>query len=215
MTSFKQRARQDELMDDLSRPEKEFDEAYRELKIINRYLGGMRAIERCLPSGANALVLDVAAGACDISEALAARTSCRFVVLDLNSSGLKRARRSMPVAADALNLPFSDGTFDIVTASLFFHHLSNEQCEQVLAGMWRVTKRMVVVNDLHRHRAAYWSIRALTTLFSDSAMVRHDGPLSVRRAFRPSELLAVARAAGVPARVFRSFPYRLVMVAEK
>jgi ubiquinone/menaquinone biosynthesis C-methylase UbiE len=215
MTSFKERVCQDELMDDLSRPEGEFEEAYRELEIINRRLGGVRAIERCLPSGTNVLVLDVAAGACDISEFLAARTPCRFVVLDRNSQGLKRARRSMPVVADALELPFPDSAFDIVTASLFFHHLTTEQCARVLAGMWRVAKRMVLVNDLHRHRAAYWSIRVLTALFSKSTMVRHDGPLSVRRAFRPDELLAIAQEAGVPARVFRSFPYRLVLVAEK
>jgi hypothetical protein len=35
------------------------------------------------------------------------------------------------------------------------------------------------------------------------------------RAFRSSELLDIARRAGVPARVHRSFPYRLVLVADK
>ena len=46
-------------------------------------------------------------------------------------------------------------------------------------------------------------------------MVRNDGPLSVRRAFRPAELLQIARRADIAARVYRSFPYRLVLVAEK
>jgi hypothetical protein len=73
----------------------------------------------------------------------------------------------------------------------------------------------VLVNDLHRHAVAYGSIRALAAMFSKSRMVRHDGPLSVLRAFRPQELLDIARRAGVPARVHRSFPYRLVLVAEK
>jgi hypothetical protein len=81
--------------------------------------------------------------------------------------------------------------------------------------MWQIAKRRVLVNDLHRHRVAYFSIRALSFLFSRSRMVRHDGPVSVLRAFRPSELLDIARQAGVPARVHRSFPYRLVLVADK
>jgi ubiquinone/menaquinone biosynthesis C-methylase UbiE len=205
-------------MDDLSRPEQEFAAAYRELKIINRTLGGVRAIERFLPPakrGINLLMLDVAAGACDVSEALLEKLPCRIVTLDLNARGLKLADQSWPVVADALALPFRDGTFDVVMASLFFHHLSNDNCIQVLSQMWRIAKQRILVNDLHRHAVAYFSIRALTALFSKSRMVRHDGPVSVLRAFRSSELSDIARRAGVPARVHRSFPYRLVLVADK
>ena len=205
-------------MDDLSRPEEEFAAAYRELKIINRTLGGVRAIERFLPpakKGVNLLMLDVAAGACDVSEALIEKLPFRIVTLDLNARGLKLADKSWPVVGDALALPFRDGTFDVVMASLFFHHLSDDNCVQVLSQMWRIAKQRILINDLHRHAVAYFSIRALTALFSKSRMVRHDGPVSVLRAFRSSELLEIARRAGVPARVHRSFPYRLVLVADK
>lgn len=202
-------------MDDLSRPAHEFDAAYRELAVINRWLGGIRAIERFLPAAPNLLMLDVAAGACDISEAISERRQCRIVVLDRNAKGLRLAKRSLPVAADALEMPFRDQTFDVVTASLFFHHLSDEECARMLASMWRMTKKLVLVNDLHRHYAAYFSIRVLSAAFSKSTMVRHDGPVSVLRAFRPQELLTIAANAGIPARVHRSFPYRLVLVAEK
>jgi len=215
LASLNRRAQEDEIMDDLSQPEEEFAQAYRELTMVNRWLGGIRAIQRFLPAIPNPLILDVAAGACDVSEALAGRISCRMVVLDRNAKGLKLSKRSLPVVADALELPFPDRTFDVVMASLFFHHLSNEDCARVLAHMWRIAKRVVLVNDLHRHRLAHLGIRALTSLFSRSAMVRHDGPASVRRAFRPKELEEIAWKAGVPGRVYRSFPYRLVLVAEK
>ena len=202
-------------MDDLSRPDSEFDEAYRELGIINRRLGGIRAIERFLPHKSNLLMLDVAAGACDVSEALLRRIPAQIVVLDVNPKGLKSARKSWPVTGNALELPFRDNTFDVVMASLFFHHLSEANCVRVLEKMWRVSRELVLVNDLYRHPVAYWSIRALATAFSKSTMVRHDGPVSVLRSFRPRELLQVADRAGVPARVYRSFPFRLVLVAEK
>jgi ubiquinone/menaquinone biosynthesis C-methylase UbiE len=215
---FHQRSYEPEIMDDLTRPEPEFAGAYRELEIVNRWLGGVKAIERFLPApnaARDLLILDVAAGACDVSEALTRKRPCRIIVLDLNNRGLKLAQRSVPVVGDALNLPFADGTFDVVMSSLFFHHLSNDDCVRVLTQMWRIAKHRVLVNDLHRHAIAYYSIRVLTQLFSKSDMVRHDGPLSVRRAFRPSELLGIARRAGVPAKVYRSFPYRLVLVADK
>jgi len=208
------RSNETELMDDLSRPDSEFVEAYNELTAVNKHLGGIRAVERFLPEDAMS-VLDVAAGGCDVGEALASRRKCRVVSLDMNPRGLKMARQTAPVAGDALQLPFADRTFDAVICSLFFHHLTTAECVSVLREMWRVASRIVIVNDLHRNRVAHASIRVLSALFSRSTMFRNDSAASVRRAFRPAELVDVAKTAGVPARVYRSFPYRLVLVATK
>jgi len=208
------RSNETELMDDLSRPDSEFVEAYNELTAVNKHLGGIRAVERFLPEDTMS-VLDVAAGGCYVGEALASRRKCRVVSLDMNSRGLKMAKQSSPVAGDALQLPFADRTFDAVICSLFFHHLTNAECVSVLREMWRVARRIVIVNDLHRNRVAHASIRVLSALFSRSTMFRNDSAASVRRAFRPAELADVAKKAGVPARVYRSFPYRLVLVATK
>src|SRR5215470_13431053 len=151
---FRQRADEPEIMDDLSQPQDEFAAAYRELKVINRRLGGVRAIERFLPGvtkGRDLMVLDVAAGACDVGEALVRKHPYKIVALDLNAKGLRLADKTWPVVGNALELPFRDGEFDVVMASLFFHHLSNDECVRVLSQMWRIAKRRVLVNDLHRH----------------------------------------------------------------
>jgi len=208
------RSSETELMDDLSRPDSEFVEAYNELTAINKHLGGIRAVERFLPEDAIS-VLDVASGACDVGEALVTRRKCRVVSLDMNPRGLKFALHTAPVAGDALQLPFADNTFDAVICSLFFHHLTNAESISVLREMWRVARRTVIVNDLHRNHVAHASIRILSALFSRSSMFRNDSAVSVRRAFRPGELADVAEKAGVPAHVYRSFPYRLVLVAKK
>src|SRR5437867_37951 len=165
---FARRSQESELMDDLSRPEAEFDQAYRELAVINRRLGGIRAIERFLPDRSHLLMLDVAAGGCDVSEALLEKRSARIATLDINPKGFKFARKSWPLVGDAMDLPFRDNTFDVVMASLFFHHLSDDQCVRVLANMWRVSRALVLVNDLHRHPLAYFSIRLLAARFSNS-----------------------------------------------
>ena len=208
------RSNETELMDDLSRPDSEFVEAYSELTAVNKHLGGIRAVERFLPKDAMS-VLDVASGGCDVGEALVSRRKCRVVSLDMNPRGLMFAEQTAPVAGDALQLPFADRTFDAAICSLFFHHLTNAQCVSVLREMWRVARRTVIVNDLHRNRVAHASIRILSALFSRSTMFRNDSAASVRRAFRPRELEDIARQAGVPARVYRSFPYRLVLVATR
>jgi ubiquinone/menaquinone biosynthesis C-methylase UbiE len=215
MPDFSARAQISEIMDDLERPDSEFEQAYRELATINRRLGGIRAIERFLPAGRNLAVLDVAAGGCDIGDALVQSRSCRVVSLDINAVGLKRTRLTTPVVGDGTCLPFGDTTFDAVICSLSFHHLTDEQCAQVLGEMWRTSRGCVLVNDLHRHPLAYAAIWVLARLFSHSVMVKHDGPASVRRAFRPADLQAIANRAGVRARVHRSFPFRLVLVGTK
>jgi ubiquinone/menaquinone biosynthesis C-methylase UbiE len=217
MADFSRRADVVELMDDPSRPDAEFDHAYRELKTINERLGGVRAVERFLPKGSDLSVLDVASGGCDIGEALLSKDGRvrRVVSVDINSRGLRRARQSHPVIADGLQLPFPNSSFDAVVCSLTFHHLSNNECVSVLREMWRVASATIIVNDLHRHPVAHASIRLLSRLFSTSVMVRHDGPVSVLRAFIPGELEELGRKAGLPCRVYRSFPYRIVLVANK
>jgi ubiquinone/menaquinone biosynthesis C-methylase UbiE len=215
MPDFSARAQITELMDDLSRPSPEFDQAYRELALINRRLGGIRAIERFLPPGNELAVLDVAAGGCDIGDALSEERSCRVVSLDINALGLRKTRRTQPVVGDGMLLPFPDATFDAVICSLSFHHLTDNQCVEVLREMWRTSRGRVLVNDLHRHPVAWAAIWILSQLFSRSVMVKHDGPASVRRAFSPADLQGIARNAGVPAVVHRSFPFRLVLVGSK
>jgi ubiquinone/menaquinone biosynthesis C-methylase UbiE len=215
MPDFSARLKATELMDDLSRPVAEFDQAYRELASINRRLGGIRAIERFLPPREGLNVLDVAAGGCDIGDALVESRKCRVISLDLNPMGLRHSRGTQPVVGDATELPFPDASFDAVICSLSFHHLTDAECVRVLREMWRTSRGCIVVNDLHRHPVAYVSIWVLAHLFSNSVMVRNDGPVSVRRAFSPSELREFARKAGVKAEVHRSFPFRLVLVGKK
>lgn len=53
------------------------------------------------------------------------------------------------------------------------------------------------INDLQRHPLAYYSIKLLTGLFSRSYLVKHDGPLSVKRALVRKEWEQVLAMAGI------------------
>jgi hypothetical protein len=87
--------------------------------------------------------------------------------------------------------------FDIITATLFLHHFKEEELIQLLKT-WKQQARLgIVINDLHRHPFAYYSIKALTSLFSRSAMVKFDAPLSVLRGFTRDEWLFLLKNAGI------------------
>src|SRR5262249_33437237 len=118
--------------------------------------------------------------------------------------------------ADALRLPFADRTFDAAYTVLTLHHFEDPSAVALLREMARVVRRLVVVNDLERSRAAWLGARALAaTVWRRNRITRNDGPLSVRRAFAPPALRGLARQAGLRRpRVARRVAFRLVLEAE-
>lgn len=90
-----------------------------------------------------------------------------------------------------------DRPVDFVISSLVAHHLDDAQLVAFLRWMEATATRGWFVNDLHRHAIAYHGFRLLSTAMRWHAFVRHDGPLSVARAFRRADWEALIAAAGL------------------
>jgi hypothetical protein len=192
------------------------ERTHRYLHFVNRYLGGVSATRRGFEEFAagwgpteRIRVLDVASGAGDIPRALE-RWDWRleFTCLDLRKDLAGR----VDVLGDALRLPFRDGAFDYVTTSLFMHHLSDASAAAALREFDRVAGRGLIMNDLLRRTRLYlWT--KVFTLFANE-IVRHDGPLSVRKAFTVAELRRLA--APLPYLKTRvCFGHRVLVYGEK
>jgi len=75
---------------------------------------------------------------------------------------------------------------------------------RALAEMDRVARRGLVANDLFRSRVAHAVVWVTTRLLAKSPMSRHDGPLSILRAYTPDEVASLAgRASLADVRVHR------------
>jgi len=79
--------------------------------------------------------------------------------------------------------------------------------------MDRAARLGVVVNDLVRGRVAYAAVWLATRLLARSPMSRHDGPLSVLRAYTPAEVRGLVVAAGLDGVRVRRHPFRLRLCA--
>jgi 2-polyprenyl-3-methyl-5-hydroxy-6-metoxy-1,4-benzoquinol methylase len=79
---------------------------------------------------------------------------------------------------------------DIIHCSLFTHHFYEKDLD-ILSNLMRTAKIGFVINDLHRHWLAYYSISVLTRLFSNSYLVQNDARLSVAKGFSKTEILEV------------------------
>jgi len=216
---FRFRATDPEILD-LGVDDDEARRSLADLRFVNRWLGGRRAIARAvlphLREGSR--LLDVGCGSGDLPAFLAGCAPAPFLAvgLDLKALHLREAPPVVrPVVADVRGLPFSPRTFDVVTASLFLHHFDAPELPGVLRALFALSRGVFVVNDLHRARVPYALSRVFMPLVFKSPVSVSDGLLSIRRAFTPKELRDAFAAAGIArVRVVRRFPYRLVAVAE-
>jgi len=103
-----------------------------------------------------------------------------------------------------------DRPCDVAVSSLFTHHLSDAEVVGFLRWMEQAARLGWFVNDLHRHPVAYFGFSALARIAGWHPFVRHDGPVSIARAFVVQDWLALLdRAEVAGAGVRRCFPFRL------
>ena len=188
-----------ELLDDA--PPLDAIPSLRDLVRINRYLGGYSTLRSMLrqvvkPTEPFSL-LDVGAASGDMGKVvLRAYPHSRVTSFDYKLNHLTPAPRPK-LAGDAFALPFKDVSFDFVFSSLFLHHFDNAHVIDLLRGFRRIARRAVLAIDLERGPLAAAFLPATAWLFGWHPITLHDGPVSVRAAFKRDELLALAQAAGL------------------
>jgi SAM-dependent methyltransferase len=214
-----------ELMDAPSFSEEDARGAHKFLAMTNRLFGGAAVVLRFLEAWSAGwdrarpvTILDAGTGGADIPAAVArwARRrgwKVRLTAADLAPATARRNAAAFPeievVQADALALT---GAWDCVIASLFLHHVPPARNAEALRRLDRLARRGIIVSDLRRSPAAYAAVWALTRMAGD-AVARHDGPLSVLRAFTVPELTGLAREAGLPHLRARREPWFRVSLA--
>ena len=86
---------------------------------------------------------------------------------------------------------------------------------EYLADRLPIAGRGMIISDLERSRAGYWAVTALSRIIGN-AVVRHDAPLSVRRAFNLADLNLLARESGLGYLKSRKEPFfRVSLSGEK
>lgn len=234
---FAARSYEKEIMDDFQGKGPDWDQALRELKIINNRLGGnavtTNGIANLLQEKAPEHALSIADLGCGGGDMLVVMANwarkqqleASFYGIDVNNHIVEYARKNTAaypeikyLAADIFSEKFGSRNFDVVTCSLFTHHFTDEELVKMLSRLKKQVRLGIVINDLHRHPLAYYSISLLTSLFSRSRMVRNDGPLSVLRGFSKKDWERVLQAAGISSYTIRwrwAFRWELVIPAHQ
>lgn len=224
---------QPEVMDDPALDATEHLRALRGLGMLNSTTGVGGALFRRLQRYVREhperplRVLDVATGGGDLPIQWARLAARRHVALqvtgvDISQRAVDFARDRARAAGvevgflcrDCLNQPLPEG-FDVVTCSLFCHHLTEDQIVRLLRAMTDAARRAVLVCDLERSRLNLAAVWCASRLLSRSPVVHTDATLSVRAALTRDEFRQLAeRALSRPVHIESLPPCRFVAVVD-
>lgn len=217
---FKTRSTTPELMDDPHVDGPALRRNLDELAFINRWLGGNTVVTQALTrlwqkghlaaADQNTLqIADLGCGGGDILRDVAdwafhKNLHASLTGVDANPVMIRYAQAYCAPypnihfrQTDIFAADFKSQQYDIIICSLFCHHFTDVQLHALFTQLKQQARRAIIINDIHRHPVAYYSIKWLTQLFSRSYLVKNDAPLSVLRAFRRAELVALFRRAGL------------------
>jgi SAM-dependent methyltransferase len=202
-----------------------------DLDRLNARFGGHRLTVRevarriePLPRERRVVVLDVGGGRGDlachlVAWARGAGRSMRVIVVDRDATTASLARRHCAgmreiavIQGDATALPVREDGVDVAVSVLTLHHLDPDRAAIMLAEMRAAARGAVVVCDLLRGRVAWLAVWLTTRLLGCHPISRHDGPLSVRRAYSAAELGVLAGKARLLRFTVRRFPVLLRVV---
>jgi len=188
----------------------DFRDCMSSLETVNRWLLGYRPtlawLERGLRASRNPVhIVDVGCGGGDYLRQISAWARRRGIAveltgIDLNPYAARAAAESTPknmgitwVTGDAM-LYRPEKPVDIVVSSLMAHHLENEEIVGLLRWMEATVQVGWFINDLERSKRSSRMFGWVRWHW----LVRHDGPVSFRRAFLKEDWVRLLAAAEVP-----------------
>lgn len=207
---FKFRSYEKELLDQVEIPEHDLFQNLRELDFINHWLGGysisFSALKSIIKPQNQYSFVDIGCGGGDTLKRIKKWRTKHGCSIDLHGVDLKQVcvkyAESNPentginfICDDYKNIYQHVKQIDIIHACLFCHHLPEDE----LVSLVRFAvdnKSILIINDLERNPLAYYSIKWLTALFSNSYLVKNDAPLSVLRGFKKKEWLSILKQSG-------------------
>lgn len=195
-----------EIMDDLEMNGDLLIKTLDQIAGINKWLGGngltIDGIKTLLlnqPNDKKISIIDLGCGNGDMLREVAEfgqKNGYKFKLLgiDANQATIDYA---IQLSADfpeitykkenVLSKEFETHTYDIALCTLFLHHFEDNVALTFIKVLLKNAKIGAVINDLHRHRLAYYLFKLLT-LFINNDMVKTDGLISILRGFKRKDL---------------------------
>jgi cyclopropane fatty-acyl-phospholipid synthase-like methyltransferase len=230
---FTERSREKELLDLGSNyyTELEYNDCLEKLFRINKLLGFFQdTVKQLHDCKSHATVLDIGCG-----DGLFLLHLSQFfpdmVMLgtDISHAAIINAQHSLQIwqkkllsknvsfnVQDKNTFPYDKNSVDIILATLVCHHLDEDELIHFLQRTYRAARSTVIINDLQRHRVAYWFYRFTSPWVFRNRLITHDGLISILRGFTRKEWKLLLQKAGIPHYQLKwRFPFRWQLILRK
>ena len=207
----KSRSTQSEIMDSLDFKGAEMQNVLKDLKTVNKWLGGNKitidGIKKLLknqPKSQEIILLDIG---CGDGESLRKCSdfgikngyNFKCIGIDFNQNIIDYAQqrskeypnlefRKVDVISEENLIP----NCDIALFTLFLHHLSNQEIEDLLRSALTKCRLGLIINDLHRSKQAFNLFQIASKILLRTKIARHDGLVSIARGFRKHEIQKIS-----------------------
>lgn len=202
----------------------EYQDCLFQLDRIAKTLGGDRATFWAFDrlEYAPASILDVGCGGGLFTLRLASRfPQAKVVGIDISKGAIAIANENLLKNGSPSNVKFvvqeMSEPYDVVTATLMTHHLTDSELISFITQACRLAKRTVILNDLHRHWLATAGFATLAPILFNNRLIIHDGLISIRRAFTRKDWKSYLTAAGIDPKAYKitwHWPFRWIVTID-
>ena len=208
--STKYRSEAVEIMDDFSLKGELLRDTLDKLALINKFLGGnnvtingLKQLLKNVPKDKTITIVDLGCGGGDILREIArfgrkAGYKFQLIGIDANKDATVYAgniSEEYPEIEfkhmDIFSAEFEELHFNIVLATLFFHHFKDEELIGFLKKLLPKVTYGIIVNDLHRNKSAY-KLYQLLCIGINNEMIKNDGLISILRGFKREDIQKIS-----------------------
>jgi 2-polyprenyl-3-methyl-5-hydroxy-6-metoxy-1,4-benzoquinol methylase len=237
--NFKNRSTQTELLDQDDIPFADLVVNLHELNFINRWLGGhqitIAGLKKLIKStfgrgqnpakGSKLIVCEIGCGGGDNLRVVQRwlnkhHIKHQIIGIDLKQECIDYCQKQTDIVGTWICSDYEKVLFetkpDIVFSSLFCHHFTESELITQIRWLKQNTTIGFFINDLQRHWLAYYLIKILTRLFSNSYLVQNDAPLSVARGYSRNEWrMILNKSDNNNTKINWKWAFRWLIVSEK
>lgn len=211
LVNTKHRSDKQEIMDDMDYSGDILHDSLDKLAKINQWLGGnivtingLKKVLKNVNKSKIITIIDLGCGSGDMLREVSKfgkKNGYQFqlIGIDANKHTVNYAeelsKNYTNIEFKALNIfseDFKNIKYDLVLGTLFLHHFKEEELVSFLKPMLKKAKLGLIINDLHRHKLAYYLFKLLCVTIKNKTIIE-DGLTSVLRGFKSGELKAISQ----------------------
>lgn len=227
------RSTEEEIMDDLDMSGDALISSLDQLAVINKWLGGnkltidgLQVLLKGQSKEQTISIVDLGCGNGDMLRRVAdfgRKQGYQFQLLgiDANQATIdygQQLSKDYPEISyrkeNVLAQTFEQHTYDIAMCTLFLHHFEDAVALQLVQTLVKNARIGVLINDLHRHKLAYYLFK-LITIGINNKMTREDGLTSVLKAFKRQDFQRFSEAINYKSTITWRWAFRYQWIINK